>query len=224
MAMLRIPSQFETGLNKIRELKEESLQKLIEVLNHCTSGSSYTEVVTFVKNEGIDVPESDLHHILRMLISLGQTRARVDVESKEIAGLVCDAMSESENELLRLAGEECDIFKDRLTRLLEIECLEYLAKVRGVVSDHDHVFIRARTLTDIRAVFGKDTEVLPHGAAIIHTLNIAYQKGNKSKNFHVAMDERDIHSLIKTLQRALSKTKGLNALIEAAGVSRVDTE
>src|SRR5208283_4076545 len=126
---------------------------------------------------------------------------------------------QDENEELKLVGAQCDIFRDRLIGLLNIEPLTYPAKATGVMGDHDSVFLRTRVLTDIRTIFGPDVSALPKGAVILNMLKIAYQHSGEEDNFYVALDSEDVKTLITVLQRALAKATSLKTVLEKAGLS-----
>jgi hypothetical protein len=221
---LQIPQSYEAALAGIKDMDEGTLKQLIDVLGRVSPTFRHKDLIDCVAPQITAIPETDLDEILEVIISLYGARGRLDVSVSELAGHVCNAMEQSDNEELRLLGKDCDAFKDRLTRLLSIESLVYPAKAAGVVSDHDRVFVHSRTSTDLRAIFGSHAEDMPKGAAIIHVLNIVYQHEKGAENFYVAMDSEDIQSLISALQRALSKEIGLKKLLEAAKVQHVVPE
>jgi len=224
MARIQIPAHYERGLIKLRRLGEKSLQELLTALADTPPMFEARALSGELAPRISSIPEADLDEIVETLISLYRAQAYLDLSTSELAEYVCEAMSQSENQDLKLDGEECDIFQERLTKLFAIESLTYPAKVSEVVSDHDRFFVRARVLTDVRGIFGPDPEDLPKGAAIVHVLNIAYQQGRRGEKFYVAMDSQDIESLISALQRALAKEKGLKKLLDAAKVRYVRPE
>lgn len=224
MAKLRIPRGAETGLIKLKALDEESFQRLLSVLGEIPPVFQQEHLVACVTQEMSSVPKADLDDILETVLSLYGAQTRLDVSMTELAGHICTAMEESDTEQLRLAGRQCDDFKARLMSLLSIDSLTYPAKAAGLATDYERIFVYGRIVTDMRAVFGPDTEDLPRGAAIVHVLNMTYQQSGEIKNFHIAMDSEDVESLITTLQRAQSKEKGLKKLLAAAEVTCVVPE
>ena len=102
--------------------------------------------------------------------------------------------------------------------------MEILAKASVIVADHDCVFLQTRVLTDVRAIFGPDPEALPSGAAVTHMLAIAYQHNGNRESFYLALSSGDIAKLVDTLNRALSKEKGLKKLLEKANVPFLESE
>jgi hypothetical protein len=226
MAMmgLQIPKRHERGLIKLRKLDEASFKEFLALSARVGPVFDRYELAAVLKPGINSIPEEDVEDIVETLISLFRVRTSLDLTPSELADSVCEAMTRTANEDLKLGGEECDLFRDRLTRCLAIESFSYPAKVSEVLSDYDNVFVRARVLTDLRAIFGPDPEDSPKGAAIVHLLGISYQHGARGERFFLAMDSQDVESLISTLRRALAKEKGLRKLLDAAEVAHVDPE
>lgn len=222
MATLQIPEPYVAGLIKIGGLEDSALQDLTRSLPELQVSVQYDELTEVLATKVPSVPKNDLREILTALIGLAQARIQLDLPTSEIISLICDAMERSSNEELKRTGKQCVSFSDRLTGLLDLEPLGPLAKASVIVTDHNNVFISAHTLTDIRAVFGKNPEAKPVAAAITHTLAIAHQHNGKRENFYVALDSDDVQALIDILGRALAKAKGLNKLLDDAGVRSLD--
>ncbi len=224
MARLRIPQPYEDGLIKLRCLQEDSVRELMTALAETSPVFEPQKLVDSLAPKVSTIPEADIRQILETLMSLFRAQTYLDLSTAELAEYVCGAMQESENESLRLRDEECAPFQKRLSDFFAIESLTYPAKVTGVVSDHDHVFVNARVLTDLRPIFGPKVEEPPKGAAIVHMLNIAYQQGRKREKVYIALDGQDIRTLISTLQRALSKEESLKQFLDATAVAYVKPE
>lgn len=221
---LQIPPLYVAGLKTLRQLDEDTVQQLAVALSDAPLLYSPQDLLSNLMQKVDGVATVQLEEILKALLSLCLARIQLDTSAPELADRVCSAMEQSEDEDLRLLGEDCDRFKDRLTNLLSIEPLVYAAKASSVMTAHDHTFVHARTLTDARPVFGSDVENPPKAAMIIHTLEIAYRTGRKSENFYVALDSQDVESLIATLQRALAKEAGLKTVLKKSGVTCLGPE
>lgn len=224
MARLRIPPQYESGLIKIGKLREVSFRELIDLLATTPATLQHRELVEQLNNNIEALSKDDLGDILGTLVSLSRTQILTELTMPKVAEYVCEAMEESQNEELRQSAKECEDLKSRLIALLNIESVACLGKAVQVISDHDKVFISARTLSDIRPVFGTNLEDVPKGAAIIHSLTIDYQHRRRRDTFCVAMDCEDIEALIATLSRAISKAKGMKKLLLESNVSFLNPE
>jgi len=224
MAVLQIPELYVLGLVRIGGLEEATLKELVQVLPSVPISARHEELIDHLAPEIKSVTKEDLGEITRTLIGLAQARIQLELDTPEIVRLVCAAMERSSNQELRRTAEKCTAFGERLTQLLAVDSLEPLAKASIILTDHACVFLECRTRTDVRAVFGADTEALPRGAAINHMLAIAYQRDGKRETFYLALNSRDVNKLRSALNRALSKEKGLKKLLEAAKVSFLETE
>jgi len=224
MVKLQIPQHYESGLMKLRNLEEDSFQALRKALDETSPVFEPQKLAAILAPQVRAIPEGDIDEIVETLISLLRAQSYLDLSTTEIAQYVCEAMLQSENRNLRLDDRECAEFQERLISFFATESLTYPAKVSEVVSDHDHVYVRARVLTDLRAIFGPNIEEAPKGAAIVHVLRLVYRQGRKSEKFYVALDSQDLKSLISTLRRALSKEESLRHLLEAANIAVVKSE
>jgi len=222
MAEPKISQERVAGLVKLRILEEDSFKELMTALSGAPPMFRPVDLMAYLASHVASITQTDLRAILTMLISLSIAQIRANISTSQLTGDICTVMEQSEDQQLKLIGEECDSFRDRLLGLLNIESLTYPAKAGGVMTDHDRIFRQARVLTDIRTVFGPDIGVLPKGAVIIHMLNITYLHGGEKDNFYVAMDSLDVESLIATLQRALAKATTLGKVLEKADLVRLE--
>jgi len=220
----RIPANRVPGLIKLRKLEEDSLAQLSATLSEAPPFLEPVNLINFLIPKVTTIPESDLKAILELLISLSAAQVQANVPVSQVARDVCGLMEQSENEELKIIGEQCDIFRDRLVELLNIEPLTYPAKARGVMADHDNLFSQARVLTDIRTVFGPDISSLPKGAVILHMLKITYAHRGMEDDFYVAMDSEDVGVLITALQRALAKGATLKGVLQKAELNCLNPE
>ncbi len=219
MPPLQIPPQDVDGLIQVRKMGDNEVNELLEALTAAQPIMSRKEFVALLGSAMTSVPAAELNKVLQSLINMSSARLDFEESAAEFAEGVCEAMEQSENDLLRLAGEDCESFRSRLTQLLSAESLIYPAKASSVLYDHDRVFFHARVLTDVRPVFGLDVTEPPKASAIIHMLNITCQHNEGEENIYVAMDSQDLESLIATLERALSKTASLRKLLGESSIA-----
>lgn len=222
MVVLRIPDQDVNGLKKIRELSEKIVKELIGALLEAPPVMDRKELTQFLAAKVSNISEADLEEIVRVLIAMSSARLLLDWPLSEFTERVCQAIEQVHKEELKFTEKTRESFRGRLTRLLNHESLVLPAKANNIMLDHERVYIRARTLTDVRAIFGSDTEKPPKAAAIIHMLNVSFRRGNKEENFYVAMNSEDVESLIVTLQRALSKSGTLKKTLDTANILNIE--
>jgi hypothetical protein len=128
-------------------------------------------------------------------------------------------MIEGRNEELKIPEEEKEAFSNRLADFLQSEPLLYPVKGPIVLHGHDHVFTHARIFTDIRPLFREDLHSRPCTAAILNTLQLTCLHGGDLVDFYVAMDEDDLDSLEKVVDRAKRKTANLKELVKDMGLT-----
>jgi hypothetical protein len=222
MKTLRIPKQYEGGLVLLKQLPENSFRELVDALTNSPPVFDGALLIRHLASSVKMVKEKDLNDLMEAVISLRMAQSDLDLSTADLVKSLCETMKKSDKEHLKLNDEECDTFHSRLSTLFAIESVTYPVKTSEIISDHDHIFVRARVVSDIRTVFGPDTEQLPKGAAIIHMLNIEYQQGARTEKIYMAMDAQDIRSFILTLQRALSKEANLKRLLDVAKITYIE--
>jgi hypothetical protein len=218
MAWLRIPPQYVRGLANLLAFDDrhtEELASILEQVPPTLDSDDFLNVATSKFGDGQSVPTE----IITALLSLNAVRLRLDLDIPKLVVLVCEAMNEGEHESLRIPQEHRDVFPRHLIRLLNIESLLYPTKAPAVVLAHEHVFTYARTITDVRPVFGPDVTAQPPAAAIIHTLQLTCRHGDNVENFYVAMDATDLDLLRNVLKRAVLKAENLRSMLIKVGMT-----
>lgn len=220
---LRVPERYHAGFARIIRLGDESFQKLLNVLRDTPPALDYTELSSVITPKVSAVPPGDVGDILETLEALYSVRARLALPVADFAEAVRKAVEEGGAEELSLPGENGERLKERLTQLLDIDALDVTRKALDVLHEHEHTLHDARIMTDIRPVFGLDTDDDPTGALIVHMLKVSYHdESEEVKEFYIALDAGDIDMLIDLLRRADSKAKSLQRVIERAKVPYID--
>ena len=97
-------------------------------------------------------------------------------------------------------------------------------KAANLIVDNQIIFRDAKLISDIRPVFGSEVEELPIGTVLVHTLKIEYIESEFPKNFHVALDDKDVEKLITLLKRTQLKAESLRKLVKSVGLSNYEVE
>lgn len=224
MAKLMIPKENEEGLKKLALLDDDSVQELVSALREVLP-VLYSAALASKAASAVDtIPRRDVDDIVGVLLPLYLLREHHEVSTPEIAEDVCQAMDQSGNEELRLSGKDRERFKDHLIELLEVESVRVGAKALEMLFENQRSFLGARIVTEVRPIFGSNTEDTPAGALIVHMLKITYREQGQTKDFFVALDTTDVDALNKVLDRADTKAESLKALLERTRVSYIDPE
>ena len=137
---------------------------------------------------------------------------------------VCQALDRSDEEELRLLGEEREHFKSRLIELLDVDSVRVGAKGIEMLFENQRSFLSARIVTEVRPIFGSDPEEAPAGALIVHMLKIIYREEGQDKELFVALDTTDVGVLRDALDRADAKAESLKGFLEAARTTYINPE
>jgi hypothetical protein len=115
-----------------------------------------------------------------------------------------------------------DLFTERLNRLLTLRSIVFTSKAFDLATEHEHPFGQARILTDIRAIFEPQDELLKTGAAlIVHVLKLRDRHGEE---FYTALGPSDLRDLQSVISRAQQKEEQLRNRLTTAGVQCLDDE
>jgi hypothetical protein len=224
MAILRIPKESEKGLKKLAALDDESVRELASTLREMSPVLSPSELSSKVASEVDTIPRRDIDDIVGVLLPLHLLRERREVSTPEIAEDVCQTMDQSDDNELRLSGNDRERFKSHLIELLDVESVHLGAKALEMLFENQRSFLGARIVTEVRPIFGRNPEDTPPGALIVHMLKITYREEGHDKEFFVALDTTDVGALRNVLDRADKKTEGLKAYLERTRVSYIDPE
>lgn len=224
MAGLRIPKENEKGLKKLVELDDESVRELILALGEVSPVLSSIGLSSKVASKVDTIPRSDVDDIVAVLLPLYLLRERHEVSTPAMAEDVCQALDRSDEEELRLLGEEREHFKSRLIEFLDVDSVRVGAKGLEMLFENQRSFLDARIVTEVRPIFGSDPEEAPAGALIVHMLKIVYREEGQDKELFVALDTTDVGVLRNALDRADAKAESLKNFLEAARTTYINPE
>lgn len=221
---LIIPEEYEAGYAKLITLDDSIIERLAEALKDSPMVLRPTDLAAAVAERiAGSIADDDIYEILQTLISLYPVEE--DFESNEqLAEEICEAIIESDSEILKLPEGERERFKQRLVNLLDIDPIRVVSKANILLHEYERVVHNARVMTDIRPVFGASADGPPKAALIVHTLKINYHDAEGLKEFYVAMDSDEMYQLMYVLDRAEAKSKSLRAVLDAAKLPHVDAE
>jgi hypothetical protein len=211
----QVPDRHRGVLADIADLDDASFKSLRDAIADADPHvySRLIEVVTDAVGDGHQVNVED---VIEMLISVGLYPTR--------PGLTVDGVAETIVTDLGLEGEEGERLATRMHDLLSLEAVQLLAKSADLLTEHEHLFLEARVVSDIRPVFlGVEEEEGEHAAAavLVHTLRLAYQDAKGRHDFYLALDRSDVEQLRSIAERALDKEVSLQALLTAADVPEI---
>lgn len=211
LAELPLSEKERAGLTTLRDLSGIGIDQLIADLSR--SPESLPSV------DGL--PGATVQQIVDTLKHLYETRVIADVPVTEFVSDVCEALRETD-ELSSSAEQQ---FRERLTRLLDIESMNVAAKAFSLYGEHANIFCDARILTDMRPVFGENVSDGPAAYIVSHTLKIAYHGTvGRIEELYVGLASEDLVELRIVIDRAEAKAKSLRKALEGTGIKFLDPQ
>jgi hypothetical protein len=195
----------------------------MSALEKVEPGSANKNVLANVASAVPDIDEEDIGGIFQSVMALHMARSASDVPIEEFCDDIADEVQHAAREL-KLSAEERDKFVGRLKRIFGFDSLAVAAKSRDLQTDHDHVYLNGRIVTDIRPVFRNTPDEAPVGVVLFHMVKLTYMdrgRNGERANFYIALDDADLSSLKNLLERAELKAKTLRARLQSAGIKPI---
>ena len=213
---------FRPSLQRLDELPDEAVAAMNDALdavpNYSVTDALAEAVTAASKQVGQDV---DGDALIQVLIALrGQVeRPTKAADEDDIAALSAD-LAESPD--LNIEGEdERRAFARRIASLIRHDAIATTAAAVDVLGEDERIFEGARTLTDIRPVFGVHPDQRPTAAIIVNTLKIDCFTARGPEEFYVSLDPDDLENLKEVLERAITKTETIRSLLRDIEISEV---
>lgn len=214
MAFLRIPPEAQSDLALIGSISDDAVAELVSAIENKDQKFGSEDFASKIAAKLKKVSAREAERILEGLTALYYLIATTDDRgTKEVVQDVVTALRKSENADVQSNVKNFNIFEERLNRLLGARSFEIAAKAFDILTDHEHVYVDARILTDLRPVFGHNIEHPPAAAVVVHNLKLKFLDGSQQKEFFLALDFEDVNSLIGILQRAQKKDGALRKLL-----------
>src|SRR5438094_256903 len=169
MAALTIPQQQRLGLARLRALEDADVVKIVEAFRSMPKTEMKRKTLVPAVAEALPkLPADDIANIANTLTSLYYVRANADVPLASFAVDVCEALRDLGGQQFKFTDQEFAQFQGRLVKLLDVDPLALGAKTWALRADYENTFFEAKTLTDIRPVFGSSVEDSPVGFVLTH--------------------------------------------------------
>jgi hypothetical protein len=149
--------------------------------------------------------------VLRTLLSLHGLMRQLDLTSDEIFAGLNSAVREADwnAEDLKKWEQAAEAFKG----LFHLPVVRLSAKALELSYQHAHLLQRSQIVTDIRPLFDQEAKEI-QGTIISHKLLLRYDDLEGEHLLSLAVDEKDILSLIKQCERALQKSKTVQSQLK----------
>jgi hypothetical protein len=212
---IRLQQQHLADWQCIRDIGEASMGRVVAEVKKLSTTPMQPKELQTVISSALEDNEPNADVLLRQLLSLHGMRRQLDLTSEEIfAGLTAG---------LKDAGLDDAEFKKwqsispTIKELFELPAVSLSAKGLDLSYQHSHLIQRTQIITDIRPIFNSDATVI-QGTIISHKLLIRYDDLEGEHLLSLAVDDRDIRSLIRQCDRALKKSDVAKGQLDKAGL------
>ena len=223
MANIKIPKQYRTGFEKLRQFADDIFEKLLTTINRDIKDFRKKDIEIDI-GVLIGIDSSDVKKILEALISIHTVLSDpdLDISKNDFINDICDALQETAEKEVVLSDEEKSRFKERLKKLLDIEALKIQSKVLDLQASNERSFCSLKIITDIRPVFGLEIKGGIKESIIQHTMQISYHENEargEHKTFYLVIDKNGLKSIRDALDRAEEKQSILEKTIESMNIN-----
>lgn len=220
----RIPDDYKSGISTIISLSEKDLNTLTQVFEEAPVVLNVREFNQKIvpKIDFLESPKTN--NLVDTIGSLYELRSSLNISTEEFVDEIVDVINSVNDESLKLSDENVEEFKKRLNSLLNINSLSIRTKAANLIVDHQIIFRDAKLISDIRPIFGNDVEEKPIATVLVHTLKIEYIENNELKDFHIALDDKDVAKLITLLKRTQIKTESIKEFIKKTDLVNYEVE
>lgn len=212
-----IPGPYRSGFASIKKLSPDTFELLVSALENAPLAGGLKKLTAAVVQQLPVLKQQEIRDILRTVFSLSAFTTDEDTTLSENLANLTTAMQTSGEPDLKLSDQERAAFEKRLEKLLTIKTVAISSKAQRLRLEYPVTFHDAMILTDMRPVFDKPEE-RPVGCEISHTLQITYHEHGDHKEFFVALDDDDLETIKKAIQRAEAKASSVKSLIKLANL------
>lgn len=213
-----LPEWVIASLTQLGNMPEKEYRALLRILGSGTSTLSTSAVAkSLAENSQLDIEDADM--LLHALVGLAGMGYAQDITGDKLAGQVTVSPE------LDQVSIDTNTLADRIARLIDGSPLRLLGKARDLKSEHAHIFLDGRVITDIRPIFGVEDDGQPEGALLSHTLKLEFIRDQgEVEHFYLTLDEDDLDKLNALIRRAKQKATSLRSVLSRVDITHVGVE
>lgn len=207
MSLLHIPKDAAQALRSFAKYSRDDAQALVEAIRKASPALLLSDLAESIAGS-TRLSVQEVESLLEAFAGMHLTRIHSEKSVGDFVADVVFALQENADGDSVQAGGWENLAND-VSAVLSCESLEVTAKAIDVMTEHEHVFQRARIVTDIRPIFSADIDQQPRAAVLIHMLNLFYRENGEMKQIGLALDDADLNLLKESIERAAVKAKTL---------------
>lgn len=216
MPRLSIPERFRAGLAALAALPDEQFLDLLRLIDKGASADTAAALASRFTEEAPSLGRPDLPKIIEAVESIQGVQHYAHVSPETFASDISSGLLEDAPNAAKSIDAEA--FKQRVFKIVKAKPIVLTrGKIDELRTEAERGFCKARILTDVRAAFSDDPSIPPDAMTVMHTLRIRYHDDtSRHREFFVSLDDDDLASLKKAIERAQIKKKTLEALLAKA--------
>ena len=197
-------------------MDEEVFQALVKALHSVSPASDPSKLASSVAPQVRDLAEDDISELLGAILPMYSAKGFSEADSPAFIRDLGQAIASGKPPLTM----DIEVLKARFAVLLAIPSIAVSAKAFLIQREQQHIFLSARSFSDIRPVFSEDAD-RPMAFVVSHQLKVSYFDDGQRKTLYLALDDNDISELQKVLTRAQTKSKVLSTFIQQTNLPEV---
>lgn len=217
MPRVSVPEPIRAILARITGIPNGEFRTLVEALNAVPPSLRASKLTDQIR---ASLPKEipDLGEIIQAVTSMNVARLNIAMPQDEFLREVAASIARD-----GVKGFDPSLFESRLLELLSVEAISLSGRAEYVQHQYEGFFTSARILSDIRTIFDESGSS-PLGAVIVHNLKISYFRNGEYQEAFFALDNADLETMRKSLDRAELKTASLEAIIKKAGLKYLESK
>jgi hypothetical protein len=219
MARLNVPQEFHASLAALIDASDEFIAGFVVAVRSTTPRLNPSRFADQVNDlfGSTELSVGTRAKLIDALFALSSLRFAHDVELEELVTDVSASILPDE----AYGSHRRTVLESRLANLLECESLVLSSRGSTLQREHQHTLMESMILTDLRPVYAQDAKAIK-AATIVHSLKLVYFDGPDLKEFFVALDDKDVADLKRSVLRAESKSETLKSLLLQAKVENLN--
>ena len=210
---IRLQPRSLADLRRIQDIGQDRLKRVVAEVGKLPPLPVHAQELQEVMSKSLNGNVADADILVRQLLSLHGLQRQLNLDSEEIFGGLTSGLQESSGDKSEVARWESvsAIFRE----LFELPIVRISAKALDLSYQHSHLLQRSQIITDIRPLFDNEATTI-QGTIISHKFLLRYDDIEGEHLLSLAVDEKDLKSLIKQCQRALQKSEVVKKRLEQA--------
>lgn len=219
----KIPQADVQALETLAALSPQDFDRFIDAVGKTAPTISRAKFVVQAIGAVPGLQKVVADGLMRAVLRMQAARIAWGATAEEFVQALAGAENVVESETL---SQNTDSWRQRLKNILSTESVFLTAKAATVLTAQEHPFESAGIYTDIRPIFSEsvsESEIAgPTAAVLVHHLRLRFGGENQPRELDVALDNRDLETLARIVERAKRKAAALAETIRRSNLRHLE--